>query len=533
MPKAVFRFVVIVLAFAITGLVLASFISPWEFVRFSRDKQRAEELQQLSDLIARIELEKPEAILAQENTVYISLPDTNSNCQKWHSKGLPAPPEGFSYHCVPRQRLRNIDGSGWLPIRFTALAQVPFDQLPIDPANGQKGIDPDSGKKILFYYQFIKGSFSLGAFRESPPNPDDSYAAEKKKTIVKTVIGVTPTDVGTALGGKLIIAGSSDLARKVNKEIAAVASQKVETEAKATALNEIEKVLEKAPVAGDAAQLASLVLEETKTKIKPSLLVNQALKKLSRKQAVSYIQEVKTRVQRQRQLVNEELNQLKSQIKEKKEKTRQLPTKTTTPSPTLPLQPPVSQAEKEVSLPEPAQQPASSPETTEQTANKEPTVQSNNSSPSPAVLSPAPTPSSTVDKLPAETAEKLPALKNTRPASVVCYNANQIQPNNQDSDGDGLTDIEEIGNPPGTLPNYGTDPYDPDSDGDCLTDSQEVNIYKTNPNTKDSDADYFVDSWEIANGYDPNDPASPDADGDGKGDALELLIYKTDPYVAD
>jgi len=94
-----------------------------------------------------------------------------------------------------------------------------------------------------------------------------------------------------------------------------------------------------------------------------------------------------------------------------------------------------------------------------------------------------------------------------------------------DSDGDGLLDfweIEHFGNlgqgPNGDpdndgLPNYdemmeGTDPNDPDTDGDGLGDGDEVNEYGS-------------------------DPTDTDTDDDGFGDYEEVMVYGTDPADMD
>ena len=58
-----------------------------------------------------------------------------------------------------------------------------------------------------------------------------------------------------------------------------------------------------------------------------------------------------------------------------------------------------------------------------------------------------------------------------------------------DSDCDGLTDDEER--------ILGTNPYNPDTDGDGLTDYQEVRIYFTNPLNPDTDGDGINDFEEI------------------------------------
>jgi len=93
-----------------------------------------------------------------------------------------------------------------------------------------------------------------------------------------------------------------------------------------------------------------------------------------------------------------------------------------------------------------------------------------------------------------------------------------------DSDGDGLTDLEEI-------MIYHTDPFNPDSDGDGLTDGEEVKIYGTDPNNPDTDGDGLTDGEEVHK-YHTN-PRLADTDGDGLSDGEEVLKYHTDPLNKD
>lgn len=76
-----------------------------------------------------------------------------------------------------------------------------------------------------------------------------------------------------------------------------------------------------------------------------------------------------------------------------------------------------------------------------------------------------------------------------------------IDPGATDSDGDGLTDVEEAA--------LGTDPVGEDTDGDNLNDGDEVNVHWTDPLVKDSDGDGREDGAEVAAGFDPTDPGSP------------------------
>jgi len=98
-----------------------------------------------------------------------------------------------------------------------------------------------------------------------------------------------------------------------------------------------------------------------------------------------------------------------------------------------------------------------------------------------------------------------------------------------DTDGDDLSDYEE--------PLLGTDPNDPDSDNDGLNDGEEVDIYGTNPNDPDTDGDTLPDGWEVDNGLDPNNGAGAqgaggDPDVDGLTNAGELAAG-TDPLNPD
>ncbi|NNG26026.1 MAG: OmpA family protein [Ignavibacteriaceae bacterium] len=92
-----------------------------------------------------------------------------------------------------------------------------------------------------------------------------------------------------------------------------------------------------------------------------------------------------------------------------------------------------------------------------------------------------------------------------------------------DNDKDGLIKRVEL--------EIGTDPDNPDTDGDGLKDGEEVNTYKTDPLNGDSDADKLKDGEEV-NNY-KTDPLNADTDGDTLEDGNELTMFRTDPLDAD
>jgi hypothetical protein len=90
-----------------------------------------------------------------------------------------------------------------------------------------------------------------------------------------------------------------------------------------------------------------------------------------------------------------------------------------------------------------------------------------------------------------------------------------------DPDHDGLTNLQEF--------QLGTDPNNSDTDGDGISDGDEVNKFHTNPLNPDTDGDGIPDGLEIKLG---TNPLNPDTDGDGIPDGIELKLG-LDPLVPD
>lgn len=88
-----------------------------------------------------------------------------------------------------------------------------------------------------------------------------------------------------------------------------------------------------------------------------------------------------------------------------------------------------------------------------------------------------------------------------------------------DSDEDGLLDGREK--------ELGTDPNKADTDGDGLSDGDEVLKYHTDPLKVDTDGDELSDGDEVLK-Y-KTDPLKADTDEDGFTDGVEILRYQSDP----
>lgn len=105
---------------------------------------------------------------------------------------------------------------------------------------------------------------------------------------------------------------------------------------------------------------------------------------------------------------------------------------------------------------------------------------------------------------------------------------------NEDSDGDGLTDVFEK--------SIGTDITKKDTDNDGLSDYEEVNITQTNPVLEDTNNNGILDAEDDEDGDGLNNrteidgktnPLVADSDNDGLNDYVEINTYGSDPLNAD
>ena len=106
-------------------------------------------------------------------------------------------------------------------------------------------------------------------------------------------------------------------------------------------------------------------------------------------------------------------------------------------------------------------------------------------------------------------------------------------PTDNDTDNDGLTDIEEAYY---GLDGYVTDITNNDTDGDNISDYDEINVFGTSPITKDTDGDNYTDNYDfevnITTGFRENQTGDAfpldssdwnDTDGDGVGDNSDIF----------
>ena len=152
--------------------------NPVEYIRQSRDTRRIGDLDTISKAIDLYTVNKPGiAELGTSNVVYLSLPDSSATCGSYTLPALPSP---WQYRCATAANLQKIDGTGWLPINFSAISSgSPLTTLPIDPvnaaANAQYYMFIASGRKyeLSSGMESIRHAFGGVADKVSTDNGDD------------------------------------------------------------------------------------------------------------------------------------------------------------------------------------------------------------------------------------------------------------------------------------------------------------------------------------------------------------------------
>lgn len=141
---------------AILAAVVILTLQPAELLSQARDGTRLAEVASINKAIGFAIAQDSGIGLGSAATVYLSLPDQNSNCSNYSSQ-LPPLGGSWQYHCAPLSTLQSVNGNGWLPINFSNLGMVPLDVLPTDPIN-------DAARGL--YYMYIPG-YEIDAKMES------------------------------------------------------------------------------------------------------------------------------------------------------------------------------------------------------------------------------------------------------------------------------------------------------------------------------------------------------------------------------
>ena len=182
---------IVIAILAILATVTLLVINPAQMIKQTRDSNRIAELNQINKALLIFQSFSGTG-MGTNNTIYISLPDTDSQCGSYYGQ-LTATSTGWNYHCSTTANYRKVDGNGWIPVDLTSVqssAGTLFSALPIDPVNTAAD---------GYYYTYIPGSWALSATMES-----DKYLASNATTDGGSVSTRFETGNELALNANLI-----------------------------------------------------------------------------------------------------------------------------------------------------------------------------------------------------------------------------------------------------------------------------------------------------------------------------------------
>ncbi len=139
---------IVVSVIAVMSTAVIVILNPAQHLKQARDVKRMTDFNNLDQSLKLAELDNVD--MGTANIVYVSLPDSSSDCS---SLSLPSLSGGYTYHCSNTSNYRKVDGTGWIPVNLSSISSgSPLAILPIDAKN-----------TTPYYYTY---SYSTGGLRE-------------------------------------------------------------------------------------------------------------------------------------------------------------------------------------------------------------------------------------------------------------------------------------------------------------------------------------------------------------------------------
>ena len=153
---------IVIAIIAVLSVVVILSLNPAELLRQTRDSSRLSDMDTLNKALALLQLDG--LSLGTANTVYVSVPDptaTSTLGDQCQGLGLPALPATYAYHCAASSTVKNVDGTGWIPVNLTLSSLgTPLGILPVDPQN-------TTSSRLYYAYTTNGSQFEVTAAMES------------------------------------------------------------------------------------------------------------------------------------------------------------------------------------------------------------------------------------------------------------------------------------------------------------------------------------------------------------------------------
>ena len=155
---------VVIAIIAILAVVVVLTLNPAELLRQARDSNRSSDFATLTSAINLYNTDQGGASgysLGTPNITYLSIPDPTATTSAGTDCSGIGFPSGGAFHCAASSTYRNVNGTGWIPINFSAISSgSPLGSLPVDSTN-------QSSSNLYYTYQTNGTTFKLTAIPES------------------------------------------------------------------------------------------------------------------------------------------------------------------------------------------------------------------------------------------------------------------------------------------------------------------------------------------------------------------------------
>lgn len=167
---------VVIAIIAILVVVVVLTLNPAQLLAQSRDSNRVSDFATLKSAIALYQADVSSTSMGSIGVIYAAYAGTNlpSSTTGWDSPGTET---GWGYKSgdltqgtASSSASRSVDGTGWLPINFSAISSgAPFGSLPVDPLGTGQNTSCQGGKAPCAYTYMTNGSgqYKLAAKMES------------------------------------------------------------------------------------------------------------------------------------------------------------------------------------------------------------------------------------------------------------------------------------------------------------------------------------------------------------------------------
>jgi prepilin-type N-terminal cleavage/methylation domain-containing protein len=149
---------------AVLSIVTILLISPAQLLAQGRDSTRLSNMLALSGAVTLFTQNVRGGFIGTSSIVYVSIPDptaTSSAGDQCQGLSLLTLPAAWTYHCDTSSAVRNVDGTGWIPVALNTIGGgSPIGTLPLDPTN-------TSSTGLYYTYTTDGVNFELTAAMES------------------------------------------------------------------------------------------------------------------------------------------------------------------------------------------------------------------------------------------------------------------------------------------------------------------------------------------------------------------------------